>query len=235
MMINRAKSSGGRQDGYRLCGCLALAALGPLLAGCAPRAVARRHLFAGFDTSGSMRPRLAAAAATGARLAGRLDPDRDELTLYRVERDTQELRDGPAPDSGTAMQQEVVAELARPAARPGTFPVRFWAEVARRIRAERRPAAVVLFSDGDNDDGQPEAAQAIRAAAADLSANPAVRLVAVCGVSPENRAALRAEFAPLGDRFELLDLSETDVERLAGQVDATKSYAEPQTTRQSPR
>ena len=75
MMINYAKSSGRRWDDYRQCGCLTLAALGLLLTGCTPRAVAHRHLFAGFDTSGSMRSRLATAAEMGARLAGNLNPD----------------------------------------------------------------------------------------------------------------------------------------------------------------
>lgn len=211
----QTKHTKGRRFTPMLAG---LAILG--LAGCSgPRAGAGDHVYAGFDTSGSMRPRLAASAATGARLARRLDPGRDRLTLYRVDRDTEELRDGPAPDSGAALQQQVVTELARPAAQSGTFPARFWAEVARRVRADRRPAVVVLFSDGDNDDGRPDATRAIHAAAADLAADADVRLVAVCGVSPRNRAALRDEFAPLGERFELLNLSEPDVQRLADQVD----------------
>lgn len=195
---------------------LAIALCGLSLYGCGAQPSGPGvSILAGFDTSGSMRPRLAAAALAGSRLAGRLDPDRDTLTLYRVDRETQEFHDGPAPDSGAGLQREIVTALGREPARPGTFPALFWAEMARRAKAETHPVAVILFSDGDNDDQRPGAAQAIRRAAADMAANPRITSVAVCGVSPGNRAALREAFAPLGGRFELLNLSEADVQRLA--------------------
>lgn len=213
------RSSKIRPVGRPPVGTACLALCGLLLSGCGARSSAPGvRVFAGFDVSGSMHPRLAAAALAGSRLAGRLDPGRDTLTLYRVDRQTEEFQDGPAPDSGAGLQREIVAALRKEPVRPGTFPASFWAETARRAKAETRPVSIILFSDGDNDDQRPEAAQAIRRAAADMAQNPHVTNVSVCGVSPGNRAALRDTFAPLGGRFELLNLSEPDVQRLADQT-----------------
>jgi hypothetical protein len=193
------------------------------LMGCSrtPGPLSRVHAYVGIDTSSGTRPRLAAFAALAARLAGgRLEPDRDQLTLLTVCDTTREFSDGPAPESQTVIQQTIVRAVQTPPAHRGTRPALFWSEVARRVDAETASrVVVVLLSDGDNDDMTPDSRAAIRAAAKRLAASDHVAAVAVIGVNPENRACLRDCFAPLGDRFWLQGPTEMDIDAVLCRID----------------
>lgn len=203
-------------------GAALLAALA-LAGGCGtppPPSVPARHLYVGLDTSASFRPCLGLAATLCARQALRLDPDRDRLTLYRLDSSTREFSDGPAPESGERLQRTIIAEVQSVSSTRGTFPARFWTAVAARVPGDAAPVAIEIFSDGDNDDQSRQAADAIRRAARALAADPHVESVSVLGAAPRNWATLRAEFAPLGDRFHLCGPTELTMDQMDRALDA---------------
>ncbi len=197
-----------------------------LLAGCghpaAPVNSAVRvqscHLYAGLDTSSSWRPYLGVSASLCARQALRLDPDHDALTLYRLDSSTREFSDGPAPESGDRLQRTIVSEAASVSGTRGTFPARFWTAVAGRAEGDAGTVVIEIFSDGDNDDLTVRSSSAIEAAAHRLARNPHVVGVWVFGAEPRNWAALRGEFAPLGERFHLCSPTEMTLDRVASAV-----------------
>jgi len=194
-----------------------------LLAGCGHptpgTAGPGRHVYAGLDTSGSWRPYLGVSAALCARQALRLDPDRDRLTLYRLDSGTREFSDGPAPESADRLQRTIIAEAQAVSPTRGTFPARFWAAVADRVGQDRGPAVIEVFSDGDNDDPSARSRAEIRRAAARLAACPRVSGVWAFGAAARNWATLRAEFAPLGERFHLCGPTEMTADRVAAALD----------------
>ena len=172
------------------------------------------HLYVGLDTSGSFRPYLGVAATLCARQAMGLDPDRDRLTLYRLDSSTREFSDGPAPDSADRLQRAIVTEVQAPSDARGTFPARFWESVADRLPGDTGPVTVEVFSDGDNDDETAASAGAIRRAARRFAADPHVVSLCVFGADPRCWATLRAEFAPLGGRFHLCSPPEMTADRV---------------------
>jgi hypothetical protein len=186
------------------------------IGGCSPsRSHARPiHAYVGIDTSAGTRSRLGAFAALAARLgSGRLEPGRDHLTLFTICDSTREFSDGPAPESQPVLEQTIVQAVKIPPAHSATLPALFWSEVARRVSADATSRVIiVLLSDGDNDEITAESRSAIQAAGRRLAACANVVSVAVIGVNPENRAYLRACFAPLGDRFLLQGPTEMDTD-----------------------
>jgi len=176
------------------------------------------HLYAGLDTSASWRPYLGVSATLCARQALRLEPKHDALTLYRLDSSTREFSDGPAPESGDRLQRTIVSEAASVSSTRGTFPARFWAAVTRRAEGDAGTVVIEIFSDGDNDDLTAQSSSAIKAAAHRLARNPRVAGVWVFGAQPRNWATLRAEFAPLGDRFHLCSPTEMTLDRVASAV-----------------
>lgn len=202
-------------------------ALAALTAGCgsrtsdpapAPRPAVTpgRHLYLGLDTSASWRPFLGVSATLCARQALRLDPDQgDRLTLYRLDSSTREFSDGPAPESGDRLQRTIITEVESTSQTRGTFPARFWSAVAARLPEDCGPVAVAVFSDGDNDDLSAASADQIRRAARTLAADPHVESVCVFGAQPRSWATLRAEFAPLGNRFHLCSPPEMTADRVS--------------------
>lgn len=198
-------------------------ALAGLASGCghqAPVSAGReRHIYVGLDTSGSWRPYLGVSATLCTRQAMLLDPGRDKLTLYRLDSSTREFSNGPAPESGDRLQRTIVHEVASVSGSQGTFPARFWTAAAGRAAGDPGSVTVEIYSDGDNDDQTAQSVLAIQAAAQRLAANPHVTGVWVFGAEPRNWAALRAEFAPLGDRLHLYSPTEMTGERAAAAVE----------------
>lgn len=219
----KAGTTAAMTTGTRTTGAAGLAlgaALALLAGGCgrpASTAGAGRHVYAGLDTSASWRPFLGMSATLCARQALGLDP-RDRLTLYRLDSSTREFSDGPAPESGDRLQRTIVSEAGAVSGTPGTFPARFWTAAAERAEGDAGPVLVEIFSDGDNDDESAQSASAMRAAARRLASNPHVAGVWVFGAEPRNWAALRSEFAPLGDRFHLCSPPEMTADRVASAV-----------------
>lgn len=208
-------------------GALVLSALA--LSGCAPPQRERPtdhtvrpdhanlHDYTGLDTSAGFRPRLSAAAVLCAQRAGQMDSACDQLTIFRVDNHTQEVYDNPPPADPDDAQATIAREAAAVPPRGGTYPARFWTEVARRAETDTGPVLVDFFTDGDNDDMTPAARTAIAAAARRLAANPHVAQVCLYGVSRENRAALHALFAPLGERrFHLFGPTEMTPDAISG-------------------
>lgn len=161
-----------------------------------------QHVVIGWDTSGSNREVLPAQVRAGIRLIRRLSPDRDYLSLYRVDATTQELFDNPPLASRDQLQTLLFQELRTPAKQPGTHPGTFWVIVSARARSSQRPLTVVFFTDGE--DEQPGAlTSSQKAAIEELAANRRVVKITIVGVKSETRASLRRALAPLGNRLEI--------------------------------
>lgn len=173
------------------------------------------HVYAGLDTSASWRPFLGVSATLCTRQAVRLNPDRDSLTLYRLDSSTREFSNGHAPESGEKLQRVIIREVGAVSGTHGTFPAKFWTAAAARAKSDSGSVVVEIFSDGDNDDQSARASSDIRAAARRLAANPHVSAVWVFGAEPRNWATLRTDFAPLGDRFHLCSPPEMTIDRVA--------------------
>jgi hypothetical protein len=173
------------------------------------------HVYAGLDTSASWRPFLGVSATLCARQALHLDPDRDFLTLYRLDSSTREFTNGSAPESGEKIQRVIIHEVGAVSATRGTFPAKFWTAAAARAKSDPGSVVVEIFSDGDNDDQSAQASSEIKTAARSLAANPNVSAVWIFGAEPRNWATLRTEFAPLGDRFHLCSPPEMTIDRVA--------------------
>ncbi len=176
------------------------------------------HLYAGLDTSASWRPYLGVSATLCARQALALDPDRDFLTLYRLDSSTREFSDGPAPESSDRLQRVIVREAASVSDTRGTFPARFWNTVAGRAEGDTGTVVIEIYSDADNDDMTAQSQADICRSARRLAANPHVRGVWVFGAQPRNWSTLRREFGPLRDRFHLCSPAEMTMQRVASAV-----------------
>lgn len=183
-----------------------------------PVLVSGQHLYAGLDSSLSWRSRLGVSATLCARQTMNLDPNQDKVTLFRVDRQTEEFFDDSAPESGEELQATIIRQLQKNPTTSGTYPAVFWKEAADRAEGDSGPVTIELFSDGDNDDQEAASLADIRRSAHRLAGNPHIAGVWVFGAARENWAVLRSEFAPLGNRFHLCVPSEMTVEKVAEAV-----------------
>lgn len=163
-----------------------------------------------LDASDSVRQELPAGGTllgrvivTLAKVGARLDASRDQLAVFRVDRDAKEFYDQAAPASREKFQWSLIHATQAPAAHRGTFPAKFWTQAAARAATSQGPVAIAYGGDADNDDLTAQATQELQAAAQRLGANPRVSDVSIFGANPKNWATLRAIFAPLGDRLHL--------------------------------
>lgn len=171
-------------------------------------------LISAFDRSASfgLSNALPSTVLSNARLARRLDPARDRLTLFRVADETYEFLDGAPDERATPFEVQIAQGLRQPPSRKGTYPCRFWIAVDERLREAEghgtdAPAFLIaLWSDGD-DDERPNAhrlhSAQMNAALRRLSASPHVRGVFFYGVKFQNRARLRRQFQTLGPKLHL--------------------------------
>lgn len=210
---------------------LALAGLG--LLALSPRSSAPPrgpvNVMVGLDASKSVRvaqegrtPLLGAGVNLVAQLGETLDPDRDHLTVFRVDWRTQEFFDATAPSDPEAFQHTVIEQMKPLPQREGTFPALFWVEVARRAEEAPHPVAILFTGDADNDDLSEASLRAMRAAGVALGKNPRVVAVYISGANPKNWARLRDIFAPLGKRLHLQEPSQMDVSPLMTELDAAR-------------
>jgi len=191
------------------------------------------EVIAGIGASGSERR----AEATGgtvmgrsiaalAKLAVRLDCNRDHLTVFRVDREAREFYDQTAPESREKFQWLLINET-KPAPRSGSFPASFWTRVAKRAQSAKRPVAICLFQDGDNDDLRPAARLEMQHAARVLAANPRVVSVRFYGARSKNWDTLRAVFAPLGQRLHFQGPDQINVTPLTQELEAARLQSSP--------
>lgn len=166
-------------------------------------------VIAALDTSDSVRrplpdggTLLGRAIVNVAKLAARLDESRDQLVVFRVDRQAKEFYDETAPRSREKFQWMLIRQTKTPA-QPGTFPAKFWTQTAQRAEDSKLPVAVFYAGDADNDDLTTQAMAAMKAAARRLAANSRVRDVTITGANPKNWEKLRTIFEPLRDRFHL--------------------------------
>lgn len=181
------------------------------------------HAFVGIDTSQSARSYLGAYALMSSQLAGRLVPQQDRLTLFRLDYYVQEFSDASVAGSREKIFQSMITQIKPGAQQGGTRPAVFWSEIARRAQAEQDRVIIVFFSDGDNDDPKPESKVALKTAAKALAKNPRVVSVVICGAEPRNWAQLRKCFDPLGTRFHLISPSEMSIARLEEYMNGLKT------------
>jgi hypothetical protein len=149
----------------------------------------------GVDASGSTRDGLLAQGAIySKKIAARLDPTRDFLSVYRVDRQAHEVTSGPAPTSARRFSLHLIREVSEEAVQGGTYPALFWEAAAREAGASVRPVVIYFFTDGDNDDQSARGKARLRAATTRLTRNPRVRAIYLFGSKRSNREALRLAF-----------------------------------------
>jgi hypothetical protein len=160
------------------------------------------------DRSRSAQEGLPASIEAACSLAVQLQPNRDRLTLYRVERGADPFYDDPPFASREPLQALFIKELSVPPRLNRTFPEAFLRQAADDARNWRGPVLIAFFWDGGNDDGSAHGLSAYRAAIRRLAANPRVRGVGIFGVRRQNWAGVKRGFAPLGERLEIHPLEE---------------------------
>jgi hypothetical protein len=179
------------------------------------------RVFTGIDASESARKGLGAYVLLTTQMANRLTPNRDHLTLYRVDHDVQEFSDKPVAGGTDALTTAIVREVQQVTPTRNTLPAKFWGNVAARAEAQVHTErdthiVVVLFTDGDNDDQTAGSKAALKEAARRLGALPQVSAVIIAGVERRSRAYLRDCFdAPLGARLHLIGAGEMEIGVLA--------------------
>jgi len=154
----------------------------------------------GFDNSISNQPNLPSEARSGVAAAASLD-GHDRLYMYRLNRGIAEFQSGPLIEGRSELAREIAHELAVKAPGPGTWPHRFFAEVADRCVKSQRDSIVVLYHDGYADDTPPDADKRLDAAIESLASNPHVLYVAIVAANPAKVISLEHRFAPLKDHF----------------------------------
>lgn len=201
---------------------LAAAAFGLHGYGRPPKAVPGVQAFVGIDDSVGVEPHLGQETNLLAALNGHLDPDRDRLTLLRVNFVTTEFFDDPAPESGGQLRDLLAYTFHARPAHHGTRPSLFFDEVARSASWRAGPCVVVLLGDGDQDFASPQEEAALRAAGRALADNPHVKDVVICGISPANRAAWHRRFSALdvSNRLHLMPLDQAALDKISASVAA---------------
>lgn len=189
----------------------------------------------GVDASGSTRDGLLAQGAFWSRkIVARLDPARDYLSVYRVDRQTHEITSGPAPTSARRFSRDLVREVRSENEQGGTYPAAFWQQAAQEAQASSLPVIVYFFSDGDNDDQSARGLEQLRVATRRLAANPKVRAIYLFGIESGNRTPLRAAFAGRpASQILMQSAGQIDIEPLALRVDALHQDALHQSPNQS--
>ena len=175
------------------------------------------HVILDTDVSKSTAKYLPAFAALNSEIVGRLDPDKDFVTAYAMDRENRCYIDDRAPDSLDKFQEVTIHALSIPPDRPGTYPAVAWAAIADKAdKTAGHDIEIVVATDGDDDQNSRASRKAVRAAAARLAANARVSAVAVVGVSPENWGEVARELAPLKGRLRIFgrrQISSDDVSR----------------------
>ncbi len=193
-------------------------------------AIANSHgqllLIGAIDSSASWRKAgLGKSIIAAAKLSSQLDPNKDRLTLYRVDERLNEFYD-QAPLSRKEAMLTIARHVGRTSAYSGTYPAAYWREVARRALQEQGLIIICLWSDGDNDDMAASSRLVIQQAAQKLASNPRVIGVFVLGAkgTEENWAALRRDLGALGNRLHLVPDSRLhDVSQITSLIDNSRS------------
>ena len=187
-----------------------------------PRATPGVHTYAGVDDSVGMEPHLGQETNLLTALNGRLDPDKDFLTLLRVNYAATEFFNDPPPDSTEELRGLLLRTFRARPARDGTRPAQFFREIARRTAHETRTTVVVYLSDGDQDFPAAQEEPALQSAGKSLAGTPNVKAVILCGASPENWAAWRRRFAMLDDsgRLHLVPLDRGALNKISAYITA---------------
>lgn len=186
-------------------------------------------LISGIDTSGSEREKNANGAsnmgrgiALLAKLGARLDSDRDDLTVFRVDRETLEFYDQLAPQSREKFQWRLINQTKDAAPKGGTIPWKYWDKAADRAALSKVPVIVCLFTNGDCDDLSEAAHLSMRQSAQKLADNPHVVAVYVFGAQAKNWNAVKDDFAILGERLHVQNPDEMDINPLLTELEAAR-------------
>ena len=157
-----------------------------------------------------------------AKLARRLDCARDHLTIYALNEATTELLDGPPPTSTERMLRLLSEETALSAS-VGTYPEKFWQQIADRFTGCQQPIAIAVFTDGENSDESARSKAAIRTLAERLARNPRVLQISFYGVDKEHRQYLRGCFKAFGeDRLKIYGVGDADTSDLLQRIQAAR-------------
>jgi hypothetical protein len=194
------------------------------LSGCTPAPpMPSRHLYLGLDTSGSAREQIGGFRGVTVGLAETLTPERDRLTVYRVDRKTSEFYDRVYAGDVESLARTVVAETSVSAqGDEGTRLAEFWEQIATRAATEQgSEITICLLADGFNDDVRPASWERIQAAVRKLAANPRVRGVVLCGFHADTWQQWRTTLAPLGGRLHLLSPSQATPEAVLSASEQT--------------
>lgn len=166
----------------------------------------------GIDTSGSARPKLGEYVLHASRFTAHLEPNTDNLSLFRVDFETQEFYHDKVRGGREAALKRFLADVARQPERNRTLPETFWKNAAQQSDGATQPVCVLYFSDGDNDDMRAESRQALLVLGSRLAANPQIVSVQFVGVKAANRLYWEQCFAALGKRLILSGENEMQIE-----------------------
>lgn len=175
------------------------------------------NVFMGIDRSMSARALLPSfahsAAAVGANQA-----DGTELRLYTLDFESQEFYSGQPEGEGELLDR-IVAAVRRKPVKNGTVPETFWNDALLGVETSNKPAAILLYSDGDVDATDPKSIAKLNGTISKLAGRPNVLYVAAIGVRPENRRAMRLLLAPFGKRATIEETTVTSLGAVADNVD----------------
>ena len=196
-----------------------------LIAGCGGK-VTPVHCYIALDASVSARPHLGGYTLLSGQLSGRLNGGVDKLTLFRLDDHVTEFADQVASGSLDTTVREIAQNVKQVSVGRGTFPAKYWEEVANRAEQSSNNTMVILFTDGDNEDQRTASAKSIHASAERLAKNPRVKQVILCSVEQRNYAWLHACFDCLGEkRFHVLNPVEMDISTLADYLEQARTPA----------
>jgi hypothetical protein len=129
-------------------------------------------------------------------------PSGTQLAAFTLNQQCMEVfsPDQPVPQSRERLLQ-ILNDRIQPTTTFGTFSHRAWEKMAQFVATSAGPTVIIIESDGDEDDPNPQAQQSTQKAIAQLATLPQLQLVVLIGTNPDQRERIRHELEPLAGRY----------------------------------
>ncbi len=161
-------------------------------------------LFEAIDTSASNRASVPVITEELATTQLLLDERNSWLTVFRFDRETQELYSGPLPNSDEALLTELTPKLSTFSAQDNTYLEKAFAVLAKRVPACKGKSVAVVATDGFCEGMTEKQHSSLKESAKKLAASLRLQAVFIEGANPSNMARLRADFESLGDKVQFV-------------------------------